>query len=76
MRAQRQTEVMRLAGCGHDGHGGTRPETVIDEAHQPVSGAVQNRLMGAEYWIAVVGNEYPQGGTVTVCGLAVRQYRQ
>jgi len=50
MRAQSPPEVMRIAACVDDGHGGTRPDTVIDEAHQPISGASgarQNRCLDA-----------------------------
>jgi hypothetical protein len=60
MRAQSQPEVMRLAACRDDGHGCARPDTVTDEAHQPVTGAAQNRLMGADCWIAITVDDYPQ----------------
>ena len=72
MRAQSQPEVMRLAACVDDGHDCTRPDTVTDEAHQPVTGVAQNRQMGADCWFAVAGDDYPQRATAMVRGLAAR----
>jgi hypothetical protein len=76
MRAQSQPEGMRLAGLVDDGHDCTRPDTVTDEAHQPVTGAEQNELMGAYCWIAVAGDDYPQRATAIAHGLAARWDRQ
>lgn len=45
---------------------------VTDVVHQPVTGAGQNELMGADCWIGVKGNDYPQGGAAIVRGLAAR----
>jgi len=45
---------------------------VADVAHQPISGAGQNRCPGAYCWIAVAGDDYPQRATAMVRGLAAR----
>ena len=46
--------------------------SVTDEAYQPVIGAAQNELMGADCWIAVAGDDYPQKASAIMRGQAAR----
>lgn len=65
-------EVMRLAACADDGHGCTRPD-VSGRCGAPAGQRCSaKRTDGCVLLDAVAGDDYPQGGIVTVYSLAVR----
>jgi len=72
MRVQSQPEVMRLAACGDDGYGCTRPD-VGGKCGAPAGyRRSTKRADGCILLDAVAGDDYPQRATAIVRERAAR----